>query len=402
MRSPSSTLRVCLWCVGAALVEVALFVSYRGHDARFHWFTHFFVGASVVFAVGAVYTWRTRRPVHVPLLWVLLAHALAMFPDFLFQAGVAHYRWMDLFLGHISSHFVPGGNLTWLVVAATALAAYLISLDRIPARRRPGPLHAEVTGHGSPVVLVHGLGASARYWKWVSEQLADTHHVSAVDLLGFGRSPKPADASYDVDCHVDAVVPHVPEGSVVVGHSAGAVIALHLAARHPDMVSGLVLVAPPVHADADTARQRISDLGTFARLTAQEHPVARVLCEAMCLLRPIAAAGAPVILRDVPARVAIDGALHTWPSYSRTLQHVVIDHHVDDDLASVTAPIRILVGADDTISSPASITAALDRTSRDHAVLEVVDGEDHHLPLHRPDLVADAVAHVEAAAGVRN
>ena len=166
------------------------------------------------------------------------------------------------------------------------------------------------------------------------------------------------------------------------------------------MVAGLVLIAPPVHADADTARQRIGDLGTLARLTAQEHPAARVLCEAMCLLRPLAAASAPVILRDVPARVAIDGALHTWPSYSRTLQHVVIAHQVDDDLASVTAPIRILVGADDTISTTASITAALDRTGRDHAVLEVVAGEDHHLPLHRPDLVADAVAHVEAAARV--
>lgn len=77
----------------------------------------------------------------------------------------------------------------------------------------------------------------------------------------------------------------------------------------------------------------------------------------------------------------------------------VIDHHVDDDLASATAPIRILVGTGDTISTPASITAALDRTGQDHAVLEVVDGEDHHLPLRRPDLVADAVAHVEAAAG---
>ena len=398
----SHGLRQSVLTLAAVIAEVGLYHSYRSHDARFHWFTHFFVGASMVFAVGAVYTWRTQRPVRLPLLWVLAAHTFAMFPDFLFRAGVAHYRWMDLFLGHISTHFVPGRNLTWFVVAASALACYLLCLDRIADTGRPGPLHTNVTGDGSAVVLVHGLGASARYWTAVTKELGGQRRVIAVDLLGFGRSPKPDGMRYDVDCHVDALARHVPTGSVVVAHSTGAIIALRLVARHPGVVAGLVLIAPPVYADADTARESISDLGTLARLTAQGHPAARVLCEVMCLLRPLAAAGAPVILRDVPVRVAIDGALHTWPSYSRTLQHVVVQHRIDDDLSSARAPVRILVGADDTISTSASIAAALERTGRDHAVLEVIAGEDHHLPLHRPDLVAGAVAHVEAVAGTRS
>ncbi|MGH9183195.1 MAG: hypothetical protein ACRDZ9_05195 [Acidimicrobiales bacterium] len=40
-------LRLCLWCLPPLAVEVGLFLSYRGHDARFHWFTHLFVGAAV-------------------------------------------------------------------------------------------------------------------------------------------------------------------------------------------------------------------------------------------------------------------------------------------------------------------------------------------------------------------
>lgn len=133
----SSGLQVCLWCVIALLAEVGLYASYRGHDASFHWFTHFFVGASVALVAMAVVAARTRRLVPLPLVWIFLAHVVAMFPDFLFTAGIAHERWMDMFLGHISTHFVPGRNLTWFVVFLAALAAYLAVLARLPPGEQP-------------------------------------------------------------------------------------------------------------------------------------------------------------------------------------------------------------------------------------------------------------------------
>lgn len=125
------TLRVCLWCVLAVVVEFGLYLSYRGHDARFHWFTHFFIGASAALLIMALVALRTRRPVPLPFVWLLLGHVVAMFPDFLFRAGTAHYHWMDVFLGHLSSHFVPGRNLTWYVVFLTSLGTYLVVLDRV-------------------------------------------------------------------------------------------------------------------------------------------------------------------------------------------------------------------------------------------------------------------------------
>jgi hypothetical protein len=60
---------------------------------------------------------------------------VAMFPDFLFTAGMVHERWIDVFLGHISTHFVPGRNLTWFAVFLAALAVYLAVLARLPAER---------------------------------------------------------------------------------------------------------------------------------------------------------------------------------------------------------------------------------------------------------------------------
>ena len=121
-------MRLCLWCAGAVAVEIVLYLSYRGHDARFHWFTHFFVGSAVALVLMSVVALRSGRPVPIPLLWPLLGHLFAMFPDLLFTGGdIAHQRWMDVFLGHVSTHFVPGQNLTWYVVFLAAAGLYLFA-----------------------------------------------------------------------------------------------------------------------------------------------------------------------------------------------------------------------------------------------------------------------------------
>lgn len=110
-----------------AAVEIALYLTYFAHEARFHWFTHFYVGGSVALLIMAAVARRIGRPVPWPLLWPLLGHILAMFPDFLFQAGIAHRRWMDIFLAHLSSHFIPGRNWTWYAIWLTCIAIYLSS-----------------------------------------------------------------------------------------------------------------------------------------------------------------------------------------------------------------------------------------------------------------------------------
>jgi uncharacterized membrane protein YhhN len=133
------SLRLCLWCAAVVVVEVGLYLSYRGHDARFHWFTHVFVGASAAFVVMAVVTTRTRRPVPYPLVWPLLGHVFAMTPDLLFTAGIAHRRWMDLFLGHVSAHFVPGRNVTWYTAFVVSFGVYLLAVDRSAGKMLPRP-----------------------------------------------------------------------------------------------------------------------------------------------------------------------------------------------------------------------------------------------------------------------
>jgi pimeloyl-ACP methyl ester carboxylesterase len=264
-------------------------------------------------------------------------------------------------------------------------------------RRSPGrALHVRRWGDGPAVVFLHGLGASSRYWEGVA-LAGGGYRGIAPDLLGFGRSAKPRTAPYDVGTHLDALLPLVPDRSVIVGHSTGAIIAAALAARAHDCAAGLLLVGLPAYPDAPTARQHIGKLGALARLTVAERPAAHLLCELVCTFRPLAMLTAPLLARDIPRAVAVDSVRHTWPSYSRTLERVVVAHRAVADLAAVRCPTLLLHGADDQVAPPrcAEALAATLSQYNPHVGYQEIEG-DHHLPLRRPDVVAAAVGELVA------
>src|SRR5690554_522591 len=84
-------------------------------------------------------------------------------------------------------------------------------------------------GAGSEtVVLIHGIGVSARYFGPLVRELARTHRVLAPDLPGFGRSPRPREV-LSIEDHAAVlavlVTDHLGGGRagrpVLVGHSMG-------------------------------------------------------------------------------------------------------------------------------------------------------------------------------------
>jgi pimeloyl-ACP methyl ester carboxylesterase len=106
----------------------------------------------------------------------------------------------------------------------------------------------------TPVVLVHGWLSSHYTWRHVVGPLADAgHSVVAIDLPGFGESDRPATASYHYDAAAfsdtlfDTLDSLAIERATLVGHCIGGAVALASAARHPDRVERLALLAPVVY-----------------------------------------------------------------------------------------------------------------------------------------------------------
>lgn len=211
--------------------------------------------------------------------------------------------------------------------------------------------------------------------------------------MGFGRSPAPPDAAYDVDCHVRHLLSLVDEPVVIVGHSTGGVIAAALATRLPELVRHLVLVGLPAFPDEVTAREEIGRLGLLARLTAEGRGSARWLCQAMCRLKPLAVALAPMVIRDLPPSVASDAARHTWLSYRRTLERLVLEHRCRPDVLAGRSPVSLVHGDRDRTAPPAHVLdlhGALMSADR-QTTLSVIAGGDHHVAVRRPRAVGPVV-----------
>ncbi|MDQ8043888.1 MAG: alpha/beta fold hydrolase [Solirubrobacteraceae bacterium] len=89
-------------------------------------------------------------------------------------------------------------------------------------------------GSGSPLLLVHGLGAGWRSWTPVIDELAARREVIAVDLPGFGETP-PLGGEVSIATLTNAVADFIDEQGLdavaTVGHSMGGRIVLELARR---------------------------------------------------------------------------------------------------------------------------------------------------------------------------
>ena len=106
-------------------------------------------------------------------------------------------------------------------------------------------------GTGTPVLLLHGLGASTYSWRFLQPLLAAKHKVYAVDLPGFGRTDKPADFDYSFAGFADWLVSLMDElgleQAAFVGNSMGAATAVRLALVEPARVRCLGLLGSPFY-----------------------------------------------------------------------------------------------------------------------------------------------------------
>src|ERR1700742_1404117 len=119
-------------------------------------------------------------------------------------------------------------------------------------RRVTADLHVHRYGPSGPVrmLAIHGLTGHGQRWQKLAGSLPEIT-VAAPDLLGHGRSSWAA--PWSIDANISALAALLDDEAdapvLVVGHSFGGALALHLAAVRPDQVAGLLLLDPAVGLD---------------------------------------------------------------------------------------------------------------------------------------------------------
>ena len=114
---------------------------------------------------------------------------------------------------------------------------YLTWTGSGPVRQSPG------------LLLVHGGGAHAHWWRFVAPYLCDEFEVAALDLSGMGDSGWRDEYSAEIRVEeLKAVLDHLgmDKNTYVVGHSLGGIITMKFGATYGDRVNGVVIVDSPV------------------------------------------------------------------------------------------------------------------------------------------------------------
>lgn len=113
-------------------------------------------------------------------------------------------------------------------------------------------LHYHDEGEGPVIVFIHGSGPGASGYSNFKFNyptfVKAGYRVIVPDLVGYGYSSKPVDQPYSLALFCDTLKALLDSldvtSCVLVGNSLGGAIALKLARDFPDMIKGLIMMAP--------------------------------------------------------------------------------------------------------------------------------------------------------------
>jgi pimeloyl-ACP methyl ester carboxylesterase len=243
-------------------------------------------------------------------------------------------------------------------------------------------VHYYVTGPsgGPPVVLVHGLGGRSEDWRNLAPYLVHAgFRVYMPDLLGYGRSAKPADFSYSIPAEAEMVVDFMNALGLkqvdLGGWSMGGWIVQYLAASHPDRIARLVLF--------DSAGLNVKPAWNTDLFTPDSAPQLDQL-DALLMPHP------PVVPGFIAADILRTSRRDAWVIH-RALTAMLSGRSTTNDLLpQLKMPVLIVWGALDRIV-PVSQAETIHKLVP-QSQLDVVPGCGHLAPVQCADRIGPKVA----------
>lgn len=252
-------------------------------------------------------------------------------------------------------------------------------------------LFVTISGNGKPLVFLHGIGASYRMWDEILKLLPLRFQFITLDLLGFGRSPKP-DIHYAVEQHLVAIEKTLREQNIkhpvtIIGHSLGSLLAIEYANKNSKRVEKLILLSPPIYKTSQEAKKTITSSSPRVEYLLYS-PLGRFYCGIHCTFHAFFSFALPFFVKKYPKEIIQDFLLHTWKSYKRTVTNVIENQHAYEALLKINIPMFILYGDNDKLINVQTLEELAEKNK--HITLKKLSGQ-HDFPLIYPDIVAKEI-----------
>lgn len=239
-------------------------------------------------------------------------------------------------------------------------------------------LAASRRGSGEKVLFLHGIGSSRTAWDRVIDALESDFLCIAPDMPGYGASPDPQGEG--LGYFVETLIAFLDgESAHVVGVSFGALLAIALAARRPDLVRSLALI------DATLGRGYLDEPARNAWLEQRKALAASIATNAEARARQIAATGAD---EQTIAEIARH-MRRARPEGYNAVAAAIAQTDAAGWLPGLTMPALVLYGAEDKVTGRAfSRKIALEMNA---ASLIELPAAGHAPQIECPDLLASHV-----------
>lgn len=222
---------------------------------------------------------------------------------------------------------------------------------------------AQVMGQGEPIILIHGLAGSSRWWKRNIPVLAQHYRLYLIDLPGFGtlRHLRWHSALDDV---ASGIVHWMERSGLtqahLIGHSMGGYLSLWIAAHHPERIRRLVLISP-------------AGIPHIRSLSGYAFPLFKALSS----------------LHPRFLSLLISDALRAGPLTILRAARDLLTKDIRDCLPDISAPTLLIWGEDDSLVPP--VLGELLSQQLPQARLLVLEKAGHVSMFERPDQFNTAV-----------
>jgi pimeloyl-ACP methyl ester carboxylesterase len=263
-----------------------------------------------------------------------------------------------------------------LIVHLKTLVHNMKTLDNPPIS-----LYTSKSGHGQPLVFIHGWAASHRFWKNQIQRFQTAYQVLAYDLRGHGDSDKPT-KGYEISNHITDLETLLAQeritNPILIGHSLGGMIALQYVLESPNSPRALVLVGTNPH-PVPTLKRSIqfsflSWIISLSRSQAAKFTRSQIF--------------SPDVDPELVDWVNQD-SLRTPPHVIRQTLKAVKAFNIIDRLPEIQCPVCIINGEFETAVDSETVTLMIQLMPQ--AEFLSIPGSGHNVMLEQSDAFDDAL-----------